>query len=89
MTFCVLLSKKSTKVSKSLPDMLYLVLVCSEDLGGILCQMLLIYQEIQAIIKGFVYFMRDENNFFDTRVTCLKTEPIKCDQVILYEKIKQ
>ena len=65
----------------------YLALICSEDFG-ILCQMLPIYQEIQAIIKWFVYFMKDENNIFDTWVTCIKTRPIKCDQVILYEKIK-
>ena len=78
------------------PRIYRFVLVCSEVLGAILCQMLSIYQEIQeihtpyfvAIIKWFVYFLSDGNKLVDARVTCLKTGLIRSDQIILDEKFK-
>ena len=68
------------------------VLVCSEDLGVILCQMLSIYQEIHPVIRShhqmICIFVSDGNKLVDARVTCPKTRLIRSDQVILDEKSK-
>ena len=41
-----------------------------------------------AIIKLFEYFVSDGNKLVDARVTYLKIELIRNDQVILDEKLK-
>ena len=42
----------------------------------------------EAIIKWYVYFVGDANKLVVARVTCLKTRLIRCDQIILGEKLE-